>query len=122
MQNKTIFEYQVKVIKIMIYTFFLYFAGSESPTGYDSGSLNAVAGCKDGAGTGKGQPDTEGDRYRRMSKLLIGGNKLEDTPHLSNEISAPYEVPQYPIEQIETKLNRYFVSTDTHTHTHIYSY
>lgn len=27
-----------------------------------------------------------------------------ETSELSNEISAPYEVPQYPIEQIEKKL------------------
>ena len=29
------------------------------------------------------------------------GKHLEDLP---NEISAPYEVPQFPIEQIETRL------------------
>jgi hypothetical protein len=42
-------------------------------------------------------------------KILVAGNTLEDQPnrrHTSNEISAPYEVPQYPIEQIESKLNR----------------
>ena len=89
------------------------FSGSESPSGYDVGNLKAVAGCADGVITGKGQPNIEGDRYREMTSLLIGGNKLEDKPHrrhTSNEISAPYEVPQYPIEQIETKLNRYFVT------------
>ena len=31
---------------------------------------------------------------------------MENDQQLSNEISAPYEVPQYPIEQIETKLIR----------------
>ncbi len=39
----------------------------------------------------------------QMAKMLIGN--AEDKK-LSNEISAPYEVPQYPIEQIETKLIR----------------
>lgn len=32
---------------------------------------------------------------------LAGRTHLEDLP---NEISAPYEVPQFPIEQIETRL------------------
>ena len=32
---------------------------------------------------------------------------MENDQQLSNEISAPYEVPQYPIEQIETKLIRW---------------
>ena len=46
---------------------------------------------------------TDAERYRQMAKLLIGNN---EDKKLSNEISAPYEVPQYPIEQIETKLIR----------------
>jgi hypothetical protein len=50
----------------------------------------------------KGRHD-EGERYRQMAKLLIGNS---EDKKLSNEISAPYEVPQYPIEQIETKLIR----------------
>lgn len=34
-----------------------------------------------------------------------GGNSIRLTPsELPNEISAPYEVPQFPIEQIEKKL------------------
>ena len=37
-----------------------------------------------------------------MSKSLIG----VDGQQLSNELSAPYEVPQFPIEQIESKLLR----------------
>ena len=45
---------------------------------------------------------TDAERYRQMAKLLIGNEDKK----LSNEISAPYEVPQYPIEQIETKLIR----------------
>ncbi|EDV95249.1 GH17838 [Drosophila grimshawi] len=31
-------------------------------------------------------------------------NKTEGDNELTNEISAPYEVPQFPIEQIEKKL------------------
>jgi len=46
----------------------------------------------------------EGERIRQMAKRLIGPDVAEK--QLSNEISAPYEVPQYPIEQIETKLIR----------------
>jgi hypothetical protein len=60
-------------------------------------------------GVGKGNPGIDEERYREMAKLLVVGNTLEDQPnrrHTSNEISAPYEVPQYPIEQIESKLNR----------------
>ncbi|XP_059086252.1 AMP deaminase 2-like isoform X3 [Tigriopus californicus] len=44
---------------------------------------------------------SESQQYREMAKRLIGS---QDEKYLSNEISAPYEVPQYPIEQIETKL------------------
>ena len=51
--------------------------------------------------------NNDGERYRQMAKLL--GNDLEDKPRLANQISAPYEVPQYPIEQIEAKLNRYVI-------------
>jgi hypothetical protein len=50
----------------------------------------------------KGRKD-DGERYRQMAKMLIGNS---EDKKLSNEISAPYEVPQYPIEQIETKLIR----------------
>lgn len=52
----------------------------------------------------------EGERYRQLSKMLIKDGENKDGENnqqqLSNEISAPYEVPQYPIEQIETKLIR----------------
>ena len=51
----------------------------------------------------------EGERIRQMAKRLIGPDVAEK--QLSNEISAPYEVPQYPIEQIETKLIRYLSFT-----------
>lgn len=37
------------------------------------------------------------------SGVSISGQEL-DTEPLPNEISAPYEVPQFPIEQIEKKL------------------
>jgi len=42
----------------------------------------------------------EKEVLRRMAKQLIGS----DEPTLSNELSAPYEVPQFPIEQLESKL------------------
>eukprot|EP00091_Calanus_sinicus_P006647 TRINITY_DN17343_c0_g1_i1.p2 TRINITY_DN17343_c0_g1~~TRINITY_DN17343_c0_g1_i1.p2 ORF type:complete len:146 (-),score=45.33 TRINITY_DN17343_c0_g1_i1:262-699(-) len=45
---------------------------------------------------------TEGELYRQLSKHLIGS----DGQGLGNELSAPYEVPQFPIEQIQSKLNR----------------
>ena len=40
-----------------------------------------------------------------VAKMLMM-NAAPAEKHLSNEISAPYEVPQYPIEQIETKMIR----------------
>jgi len=43
---------------------------------------------------------SDGELYRQLSKTLIG----EESQGLSNEISAPYEVPQFPIEQIESKM------------------
>jgi len=42
----------------------------------------------------------EGELYRQLSKNLIG----TEGHQLSNEVSAPYEFPQFPIEQLETKL------------------
>ncbi|XP_034249615.1 uncharacterized protein LOC117650354 isoform X2 [Thrips palmi] len=39
--------------------------------------------------------------FSKMDLERPGRMHLEDLP---NEISAPYEVPQFPIEQIETKL------------------
>ena len=89
--------------------FILNFIGSESPSGFDVGALKSVTGCQEGIPVSKGNQGGEGDRYREVAKLLVVGNNLEDNPnrrHTSNEISAPYEVPQYPIEQIESKLNR----------------
>eukprot|EP00090_Calanus_glacialis_P041983 TRINITY_DN7461_c0_g1_i1.p1 TRINITY_DN7461_c0_g1~~TRINITY_DN7461_c0_g1_i1.p1 ORF type:complete len:754 (-),score=227.80 TRINITY_DN7461_c0_g1_i1:226-2487(-) len=44
--------------------------------------------------------NSKNDVLRRMAKQLIGS----DEPSLSNELSAPYEVPQFPIEQLESKL------------------
>ena len=49
---------------------------------------------------------TEGEMYRQLSKQLLG--KEEEV--LGNELSAPYEVPQFPIEQIQSKLQK--VRTD----------
>ena len=40
--------------------------------------------------------------YRQFSKKLLG----KEGESLGNEISAPYEIPQFPIEQIEQKLHR----------------
>lgn len=37
------------------------------------------------------------------SNVSISGQEIDADP-LPNEISAPYEVPQFPIEQIEKKL------------------
>ena len=66
----------------------VFFLGSESPAPFLTDSRQM-----------------EGERIRQMAKRLIGPDVAEK--QLSNEISAPYEVPQYPIEQIETKLIRY---------------
>lgn len=44
--------------------------------------------------SGSDSPSYNGTRFP------VGADNVE----LSNEISAPYEVPQYPIEQIEKKL------------------
>ena len=44
---------------------------------------------------------SEGEMYRQFSQLL---GKEGDS--LGNELSAPYEIPQFPIEQIEQKLHR----------------
>ena len=45
---------------------------------------------------------SEGEMYRQLSKQLLG--KEEEV--LGNELSAPYEVPQFPIEQIQSKLQK----------------
>eukprot|EP00096_Caligus_rogercresseyi_P012566 TRINITY_DN530_c0_g1_i2.p1 TRINITY_DN530_c0_g1~~TRINITY_DN530_c0_g1_i2.p1 ORF type:complete len:845 (-),score=181.23 TRINITY_DN530_c0_g1_i2:290-2824(-) len=58
---------------------------------------------QDPNGVSNSYQNSEGERFRQIAKMLI--NNKEDK-HLSNEISAPYEVPQYPIEQIETKMIR----------------
>jgi len=59
--------------------------------------------------------DTEpipGERNGTDSPLFIHSTSIssygnaEDRNELPNELSAPYEVPQFPIEQIETKLAR----------------
>ena len=40
--------------------------------------------------------------FRQLGKSLLGSGGQE----LGNELSAPYEVPQFPIEQIQSKLAR----------------
>ena len=40
--------------------------------------------------------------FRQLGKSLLGSGGQE----LGNELSAPYEVPQFPIEQIESKIRR----------------
>ena len=40
---------------------------------------------------------------RQLGKSLLGSGGQE----LGNELSAPYEVPQFPIEQIESKIRRW---------------
>ena len=42
------------------------------------------------------------DTYEQMAGSILMQENA--SPQMSNEISAPYEVPQFPIEQIETKL------------------
>ena len=41
--------------------------------------------------------------YRQLSKQILG---KENSDTLGNELSAPYEIPQFPIEQIQSKLQR----------------
>ena len=40
---------------------------------------------------------------RQLGKSLLGSSGGQE---LGNELSAPYEVPQFPIEQIESKIRR----------------
>lgn len=42
------------------------------------------------------------DTYEEMAGTLLMQAAVQT--QIANEISAPYEVPQFPIEQIETKL------------------
>ena len=44
----------------------------------------------------------EGEMYRQLSKQILG----KEGDMLGNELSAPYEIPQFPIEQIQSKLQR----------------
>ena len=41
--------------------------------------------------------------FRQLGKSLLGSSGGQE---LGNELSAPYEVPQFPIEQIESKIRR----------------
>ena len=80
----------MEVLEKCIANFYFFpIAGSESPSPFPLESRKS---------------QLEGERIRQMAKRLIGPEVAEK--QLSNEISAPYEVPQYPIEQIETKLIR----------------
>ena len=49
---------------------------------------------------------SEGELYRQLSKQLLGS----EMKGMGNELSAPYEVPQFPIEQIQSKLNRSYIN------------
>ena len=75
----------------MFYTNYSLLVGTDSPPNERS----------DGA-------KTQGELYRQLSKTLVGpdGQALGQGMGLGNELSAPYEVPQFPIEQIQTKLNK----------------
>ena len=66
------------------------FIGSESPAGFEVGGVGKVGGL--------GGPSS------KMLQHIVSTSA--EKACLSNEISAPYEFPQYPIEQIETKLIR----------------
>jgi len=46
---------------------------------------------------------SDSDLYRQLGKSLLGSSGGQE---LGNELSAPYEVPQFPIEQIESKIRR----------------
>ena len=45
---------------------------------------------------------SEGEMYRQLSAQLLG----KEAGAAGAELSAPYEVPQFPIEQIQSKLAR----------------
>ncbi|ENN78144.1 hypothetical protein YQE_05298, partial [Dendroctonus ponderosae] len=54
------------------------------------------------SGDTKNSTNSEGNE---SPSSFAGNAPFPDTePELPNEISAPYEVPQFPIEQIEKKL------------------
>lgn len=44
------------------------------------------------------------DTYEEMAGTLLAQDPDAHSSLITNEISAAYEVPQFPIEQIETKL------------------
>ncbi|XP_046402735.1 AMP deaminase 2 isoform X4 [Ischnura elegans] len=90
-------------------------AGSESPSFHSSSSFVARGSPRipnqlngpDGAST-PGQGDAGGPDSPLAAAAIaaMGGGAMgrADAHELPNEISAPYEVPQFPIEQIEKKL------------------
>ena len=73
--------YEAAIIYCFVTTKFVYSAGSESPTFGGSTAFPFSKMTLDDLTTGSTSPRI-----------------------LSNEISAPYEVPQFPIEQLEKKL------------------
>ncbi|XP_046402742.1 AMP deaminase 2 isoform X11 [Ischnura elegans] len=89
--------------------------GSESPSFHSSSSFVARGSPRipnqlngpDGAST-PGQGDAGGPDSPLAAAAIaaMGGGAMgrADAHELPNEISAPYEVPQFPIEQIEKKL------------------
>ncbi|XP_071447304.1 AMP deaminase 2 isoform X2 [Hetaerina americana] len=88
--------------------------GSESPSFHSSSSFVARGSPRipnqlngpDGASS-PGQGDGGGpDSPLAAAMAAMGGGAMgrADAHELPNEISAPYEVPQFPIEQIEKKL------------------
>eukprot|EP00091_Calanus_sinicus_P005223 TRINITY_DN15638_c0_g1_i2.p2 TRINITY_DN15638_c0_g1~~TRINITY_DN15638_c0_g1_i2.p2 ORF type:complete len:118 (-),score=30.30 TRINITY_DN15638_c0_g1_i2:494-847(-) len=54
-----------------------------------------------------GDSDNEEINVVEQNKKTTGTDSPTERPHgLSNELSAPYEVPKFPIEQIGTKLQQ----------------
>ena len=89
--------YGFGIIFLIFLFLFFPFSGSESPAAFvDKDPLTGSLAAR----------QAESERYREMAKKLNLPGAGTDK-QLSNEISAPYEVPQYPIEQIETKLIRW---------------
>ena len=68
----------------------IFFSGSESPAGFHDLPARQLGAVK---------------MIQQIVTASAAGGTDKDR-RLGNEISAPYEFPQYPIEQIETKLIR----------------
>ncbi|XP_034249614.1 uncharacterized protein LOC117650354 isoform X1 [Thrips palmi] len=76
--------------------------GTEESNGLSTTCLHFYSACSCQNKTSS-RPDSPSapNGFSKMDLERPGRMHLEDLP---NEISAPYEVPQFPIEQIETKL------------------